>query len=69
MSKEEQELEEQELREYIEESLEKNIKPIWRDLCQKMSEALVAAYQTGFEEGLLKGFQAGLIVEDTKNQN
>lgn len=62
--------EEQELREYIKESLEKNIRPIWRDLCQKMSDALVAAYQTGFEEGLLKGFhQAGLIVEDTKNQN
>ena len=62
--------EEQELREYIKESLEKNIRPIWRDLCQKMSDALVAAYQTGFEEGLLKGFhKAGLIIEDTKNQN
>ena len=62
--------EEQELREYIMESLEKNIRPIWRDLCQKMSDALVAAYQTGFEEGLLKGYhQAGLIIEDTNNQN
>ena len=63
--------EEQELREYIKESLEKNIRPIWRDLCQKMSDALVAAYQTGFEEGLLKGFhQAGLVIEDNKeNQN
>ena len=62
--------EEQELREFIKESLEKNIRPMWRDLCQKMSDALVAAYQTGFEEGLLKGFhKAGLIIEDTKNQN
>lgn len=62
--------EEQKLREFIMESLEKNIRPIWRDLCFSISDALVAAYQTGFEEGLLKGFhQAGLIVEDTKNQN
>lgn len=62
--------EEQELREFIKKSLEKNIRPIRRDLCQKMSDALVAAYQTGFEEGLLKGFhKAGLIIEDTKNQN
>ena len=62
--------EEQELREFIKESLEKNIRPMWRDLCQKMSDALVAAYQTGFEEGLLKGYhKAGLIIEDTKNQN
>ncbi len=58
------------LREFIMESLEKNIRPIWRDLCFSISDALVAAYQTGFEEGLLKGFhQTGLIVEDTKNQN
>lgn len=62
--------EEQELREFIKKSLEKNIRPMWRDLCQEMSDALVAAYQTGFEDGLLKGFhQAGLIIEDTKNQN
>lgn len=60
--------EEQAIREFIKESLEQNIRPIWRDLCLKISDALVAAYQTGFEEGLLKGYyQAGLIVEDTKN--
>lgn len=43
---------------------------MWSDLSQEMSDALVAAYQTGFEDGLLKGYhKAGLIIEDTKNQN
>lgn len=62
--------EEQELREFIKKSLEQNIRPMWSDLSQEMSDALVAAYKIGFEDGLLKGYhQAGLIIEDAKNQN
>lgn len=58
--------EEQEMRKFLQESLDKNVRPVWRDLCQKLSDALVATYQIGFEEGMLKGYhQAGLIIEDT----
>lgn len=58
--------ENQEMREYLENSLEKNVRPVWMGLSQQLRDALVNAYKIGFEQGMLKGYhKAGLIIEET----